>query len=58
MRVWPNKIRLGEFDVYYNVTRGMVGSDILEHGRPEEFNNNYTSGYGVEADPERRNFAS
>ena len=26
----PIKIRLGEFDVYYNATRGMVSSGSLE----------------------------
>ena len=34
----------------------MVGSDILEHGRPGEVHNNYTSGNGVEVNPERRKF--
>ena len=30
----------------------MVSSDILEHRRPGEVRNNYTSGYSVEANPE------
>ena len=38
--------------MYYNSTRGMVSSDILEHTRPGEVFNNYTSGYDVEANPE------
>ena len=42
--------------MYYNAARGMVRSDILEHGRPGEIHNNYTSGYGVEANQEIRKF--
>ena len=34
----------------------MVGSDILEYGRPGEVRNNYTSGYGIEVNPEIQRF--
>ena len=37
--------------MYYNATRGMVGSGILEHGSPGEVHNNYTSGYDMEVNP-------
>ena len=41
---------------YYNATRGIVSNNILEYGRPGEVRNNYTSGYGVEVNPERQKF--
>ena len=42
--------------MYYNATRGMVGSGILEHGSPGEVLKNYTSGSGIEVNPERHRF--
>ena len=51
-----HKIRLEEFAEYYNATKYMVINDILECGRPGEVRNNYTSGYGVEVNPERQKF--
>ena len=53
---WPKKIRLEEVAEYYNETKDMVNNDILEYGRPGEVHNNYTSGYGVEVNPERQKF--
>ena len=29
----------------------MVSNGILEHGSPEEFHKNYTSGYDIEVNP-------
>ena len=34
----------------------MVSNDILEYWRPKEVFNNYTSGYGVEVNPEIHEF--
>ena len=38
------------------MTRGMVSNNILEYGSPKEVRNNYTSGQGVEVNPEIQKF--
>ena len=45
---WTNKIRLGGVSEYYNKTRGMVISGILEYRMPREALDNYTVGSGIE----------
>ena len=50
------KSGFGKVDVYYNATKGMFISGILEHGRPGEVCNNYTSGSDSEVKPERHNY--
>ena len=50
--------RIEEVSEYQNATRGMVSNDILEYGRPGDLHNNYTSGYGVEVNPEIHKFNS
>ena len=49
-----NKIRFEEVSEYYKATRGMVSNDLLEYWKPGEVHINYTSGYGVEVNPERQ----
>ena len=49
---------LGEVDVYYNTTRGIVSSGILDYGRPRAVRKNYTSGSDIEVNPERHKFYS
>ena len=52
----PNKIKLGGVSEYYNMTIGVVSSDIISYGSPVEVRNSYTSGSGTKVNPEIQEF--